>query len=56
MQKICQTVHICRVLKTGMESKLLDQDVDVVLPANKGIYLLDALLVGLIYKILMETG
>ena len=52
-RKICQIV--CRVSRKWMESKFLDQDVDVVSLANKG-KLLDALSAGTLKKILMETG
>ena len=53
MQKICQIV--CRVSRKWMESKFLDQDVDVVSLANKGIVI--GCFVGRNYnKILMETG
>ena len=52
-RKICQIV--CRVSRKWMESKFLDQDVDVVSLANKGIVI--GCFVGRNYnKILMETG
>ena len=52
-RKICQIV--CRVLWKWMESKFLDQDVDVVFLANKGMII--GCFVGRNYnKILMETG
>ena len=52
-RKICQIV--CRVSRKWMESKFLDQDVDVVSLANKGIII--GCFVGRNYnKILMETG
>ena len=52
-RKICQIV--CRVSRKWMESKFLDQDVDVVSLANKGI--VTGCFVGRNYnKILMETG
>ena len=52
-RKICQMV--CRVSRKWMESKFLDQDVDVVSLANKGIVI--GCFVGRNYnKILMETG
>ena len=51
-RKICQIV--CRVSRKWMESKFLDQDVDVVSLANKGIVI--GCFVGRNYnKILMET-
>ena len=46
---------LCRVSRKWMESKFLDQDVDVVSLANKGIF--SGCFVGRNYnKILMETG
>ena len=52
-RKICQIV--CRVSMKWMESKFLDQDVDVVSLANKGIVI--GFFLGRNYnKILMETG
>ena len=52
-RKICQIV--CRVSRKWMESKFLDQDVDVVSLANKGIVI--GFFVSRNYdKILMETG
>ena len=52
-RKICQIV--CMVSKKWMESKFLDQDVDVLSLANKGIVI--GCFVGRNYnKILMETG
>ena len=52
-RKICQIV--CRVSRKWMESKFLDQDVDVVSLANKGIVI--GCFVGRNYnKIFMETG
>ena len=52
-RKICKIV--CRVSRKWMESKFLDQDVDVVSLANKGIVI--GCFVGRNYnKILMETG
>ena len=52
-RKICQIV--CRVSRKWMESKFLDQDVDIVSLANKGIVI--GCFVGRNYnKILMETG
>ena len=52
-RKICQIV--CRISRKWMESKFLDQDVDVVSLANKGI------VIGCFFsrnynKIFMETG